>query len=476
MSEEKSKGQILEEKLTKKWDFIWEKVDEKEEQAIYDFSTDYMKFLDAGKTERLAAAEVIRQAEAMGYEPIEAYLESGKKPMPGTKIYANNRGKAVVLFHFGQKPLEEGMQIVGAHLDAPRIDLKAFPLYEDGGLGLLKTHYYGGVRKYQWVALPLALHGTVVKRDGTSVEVSIGEKADEPVFMISDLLPHLAKDQNQKKLHEGIAGEELNIIIGSVPFKDDKVSKKIKLNLLNILNKKYDIDEADFVTAEFEAVPAGQARDLGLDRSLIAAHGHDDRVCSYTGMKAVFEAESPVHTAVALLVDKEEIGSYGNTGMDSKFFEFTVAELLGASMESYNDLALKRALRNSKALSADVNAGFDPTFPSVMDPKNSSYLGKGVVLTKYTGSRGKGGCNDANAEFVGEVRNIFEENAVIWQTGELGKVDQGGGGTIAFLMAAYDMDVIDCGVPVLSMHAPYEIVSKADVYMTYKGYKAFVEA
>ena len=476
MSEEKTQGQILEEKLTKKWDFIWEQVDEKEEQAIYDFAKGYMAFLDAGKTERLATKESIRLAEAMGYEPLEAFLKSGKKPEAGTKVYANNRGKAVALFHFGQKPLEEGMRIVGAHLDAPRIDLKQFPLYEDNGLGLLKTHYYGGVRKYQWVALPLALHGTVAKKDGSIVEVSIGEQADEPVFMISDLLPHLAKDQNQRKLHEGIAGEELNIIVGSVPFKDDKVSSKIKLNLLNILNKKYDISEADFVSAEFEAVPAGTSRDLGLDRSLIAGHGHDDRVCGYTGLKAVLDSATPLYTAVALLVDKEEIGSYGNTGMDSKFFEFTVAELLGAAMDNYNDLALKRALRRSKVLSADVSAGFDPTFPSVLDPKNAAYLGKGVTMNKYTGSRGKGGCNDANAEFIAELRRLFDEKEIIWQTGELGKVDQGGGGTIAFLMAAYDMDVIDCGVPVLSMHAPYEIVSKADVYMTYKAYKAFVEA
>ncbi|WP_425446552.1 aminopeptidase [Dethiothermospora halolimnae] len=473
---EKSKGKKLQEKLTHKWNNVWEKLDEKETKKLFDFNDEYKVFLDKGKTERESAQEIIRMAKENGYINIEEAIEKGMKIEPGMKIYANNKDKGVAMFVIGKEDLTKGMNIVGSHIDAPRIDLKQFPLYEDGELGMLKTHYYGGVRKYQWVALPLALHGVVIKSNGEKINVVIGEDEKDPVFMITDLLPHLAKDQAAKKLSEGITGEGLNIIIGSVPYEEKDLSDKIKLNVLNILNEKYGIEEEDFTTAEFEAVPAGKARDIGLDRSLIAAHGHDDRVCAFTSLKAVLGIETPNRTAVGLFVDKEEIGSVGNTGMQSRFFENAVAELIGLSDENYSELKTRRALANSRVLSADVAAGFDPNFPEVLDKRNAAFMGKGITLVKYTGARGKGGCNDANSEYISDVRRIFNENDIVWQMSELGKVDQGGGGTIAYILANYGMEVVDCGVPVLSMHAPYEIVSKADVYMTYKGYKAFYEA
>ncbi|MGO1368036.1 MAG: aminopeptidase [Senegalia sp. (in: firmicutes)] len=473
---EKTKGKQLQEKLTHKWENVWENINEGENETIFNFNDDYKEFLDIAKTERLATDEIIRIAEKNGYENLDKLIEKNQKLKPGQKIYANNKNKSVVMYVIGSSDIKKGMNIIGSHLDAPRIDLKQFPLYEDSELAMLKTHYYGGIKKYQWVALPLALHGVVVKSNGEKMNISIGEDENDPIFMISDLLPHLAKDQMAKKLAEGITGEGLNIIIGSIPYNEKDLSDKIKLNILKILNEKYDITEEDFTTAEFQAVPAGKARDLGIDRSLIAAYGQDDRVCAYTSLRAILDIDSPKKTAVALFADKEEIGSVGNTGMDSLFFENITSEVISLITENYSELLVKRALLNSKVLSADVAAAFDPNFPEVLDKKNASFMGKGITLVKYTGARGKGGSNDANAEYISEIRNIFNKNNIIWQMGELGKVDQGGGGTIAYMLSKYGMEVVDCGVPVLSMHAPYEIVSKADVYMTYKGYNSFYKA
>jgi len=367
------------------------------------------------------------------------------------------------------------MNIVGSHIDSPRLDLKASPLYEDAELALLKTHYYGGIKKYQWAAIPLSMHGVIVKKDGSKTSITIGEDDDDPVFVVSDILPHLGKEQAAKKMSEGFTGEQLNVIIGNIPLKDKKVKEHIKLNILNILKEKYNIEEIDFVSAEIEIVPAGKARDAGLDRSLILAYGHDDRVCAFPSLKVIFEIEHPQKMAVALFTDKEEIGSVGNTGMCSAFFDNTVAELIALEKQGYNELFLRRALAQSKVLSADVNAGFDPSFPEVFDKRNSSYIGKGIILTKFTGSRGKSGANDAHAEFVGEIKNLFTANKIVWQASELGKVDAGGGGTIAYILANKGADVIDCGIAVLNMHAPFELISKVDLFMTYKAYKAFLQ-
>ncbi|KPU27822.1 aminopeptidase 1 [Caloranaerobacter sp. TR13] len=473
---EKLQGKILQEKLTHKWNNIWEVIETDEEEKVFKFAEGYKEFLDKGKTERESALEIVRIARENGYISLEEIIEKGTKIEPGTKIYAVNKEKAVVMFVIGKECLTKGMNIIGSHIDAPRIDLKPNPLYEDGQLALLKTHYYGGIKKYQWVSIPLALHGVVIKSNGEKMNIVIGEDENDPVFFITDLLPHLAKDQVAKKLGEGITGEGLNIIIGSIPYRDKELNEKIKLNVLKLLNEKYDIKEEDFTTAELEVVPAGKARDVGIDRGLIAAHGHDDRVCAYASLKAILEIDKPQKTAVALFVDKEEVGSYGNTGMHSMFFENIVSELIELTTKSYSELKTKRALANSRVLSADVCAAFDPNYPEVLDKRNAPFIGKGVTLVKYTGVRGKAGCNDANAEYISEIRRIFNENNVVWQMGELGKVDQGGGGTIAFILANYGMEVVDCGVPVLSMHAPYELVSKSDVYMTYKGYKAFFNA
>lgn len=468
-----SNGKTLQEKLTHKWDNAWEKTNEEEKKVVFSFNEEYKQFLDNGKTERESAKEIVKYAKENGYISIEEVIEKNIKVKPGLKIYATNKEKGVVFAVIGEDDLSKGMNIIGSHIDAPRIDLKQFPLYEDSELGLLKTHYYGGIKKYQWVSLPLALHGIMIKNDGTKVEINIGEDDNDPVFMITDLLPHLAKDQMTKKVSEAITGEGLNIIIGSLPYNEKDLSDKIKLNVLNILHEKYGIVEEDFTTAELEIVPAGKARDVGIDRGLVAAYGHDDRVCAYASLKAILDIEKPKKTAISLFVDKEEVGSMGNTGMQSKFFENFVSELVGLTNKNYSELITKRALSNSKVLSADVSAAFDPNYPSVLDKRNAPFVGKGVTLVKYTGVRGKGGCNDANAEFISEVRRIFNENDIVWQMGELGKVDQGGGGTIAYILANYGMEVVDCGVPVLSMHAPYEIVSKIDVYMTYKAYRAF---
>ncbi|MGL4913097.1 MAG: aminopeptidase [Romboutsia sp.] len=439
-------------------------------EEVMKYSKEYMNFLDSGKTERTSALEVIRLAKESGYISIDEAISKGNVE-PGDKIYANNKDKSVALFLIGDKPLEKGMRIVGGHLDVPRIDLKANPLYQEANLGFFKTHYYGGIKKYQWTALPLALHGVVILNDGSKVDICIGEDEKDPVFCITDLLPHLSADQMQKKLSDGITGEGLNLLIGHMPLEGEE-KEAIEANILKILNEKYNMIEEDFLSAEIEIVPAGKARDLGLDRSMVLAYGHDDRVCSYAGVKAILDSESVEYTGVALCVDKEEVGSQGNTGMHSKFFENTVAELI-ALQENYCELKLKRAMSNSKVLSADVAAGYDPNFADAYEKRNSAYLGRGVVVSKYTGSRGKGGCNDANAEFTAEIRRIFNKADIVWQTAELGKVDQGGGGTIAYILANYGAEVIDCGVGVLNMHAPNEIVSKVDIYEMYKGYKAF---
>lgn len=469
-------GKKLQKELTHQWKNIWETLDSIQVEKVYAINEDYKDFLNKGKTERESAKEIIRMATEKDYISLDEIIEKEIKPTPGMKIYVNNKNKAVALFVLGKEKLEKGMHIVGSHLDAPRLDLKQFPLYEDSELAMLKTHYYGGIKKYQWVTLPLALHGIVVKEDGEKINIVIGEDEKDPVFFITDLLPHLAKDQMEKKMSEGITGEGLNVLIGSIPYNDSEVNDKVKLNVLKILNEKYGIKEEDFTSAEFEIVPAGKSRDVGIDRSMVGGYGQDDRVCVFTSFKAILDVEVPNRTAVALFVDKEEIGSVGNTSMESKFFENTISELINLTEENYSELKVKRALANSWVLSADTLAGFDPNYPDVLDKRNSPYIGKGITIVKYTGVRGKGGSNDANSEYLSQIRKIFNNNNVVWQMGELGKVDQGGGGTIAYILANYGMEVVDCGVPLLSVHAPYEIASKSDVYMAYKGYKAFYKA
>lgn len=456
--------------------FIWEKLNNDERNDVFKLGDDYRAFIDASKTERLTIKEIVKRAEANGF----VNVESKKDLQPGDKLYYVNKEKNAVLAVIGKESIEEGMNIVGSHVDSPRIDIKQNPLYEKHGISLLKTHYYGGIRKYQWVTIPLALYGTVVKANGDIVDVAIGDDENDPVFYITDLLPHLAKDQNDKKLSEAIEGEGLNVIIGSLPAADEsddenkKDDKKFKLNVLKILNEKYGMIEEDFQTAELEIVPAGKARDVGIDRGMIMAYGHDDRVCAYTSLKAIIELENTDKTAIALFSDKEEVGSNGSTGMHSAFFNNMVAELIALQNNGdYCELSLKRALANSSMLSSDVAAGVDPTYPQVTELQNAPIMGQGVAMVKYTGSRGKSGANDANAEYIGKLRRMFNDNGVIWQPAELGKVDQGGGGTIAYILANYNMDVVDIGVPVLSMHAPYEIISKTDLYMTYKAYKIF---
>ena len=382
----------------------------------------------------------------------------------------------MALFVIGKESMEKGMNILGAHIDSPRLDLKQDPLYEDTDFAMLDTHYYGGIKKYQWVTLPLALHGVIAKKDGTVVKVNVGDKPGDPVFGVSDLLIHLSGEQLEKKAAKVIEGENLDLLIGSIPMQteDEKVKEKVKANIMNLLSKEYGIEEEDFLSAEIEVVPAGEARDYGFDRSMIMGYGHDDRVCAYPSFEAMLVSEDPEITSVCLLVDKEEIGSVGASGMQSRFFENTVAEVMAAA-GSYSELALRRALANSRVLSSDVSAAFDPNFPSVMTKRNTAYFGKGLVFNKYTGSRGKGGSNDANAEYIGKLRNIMDTNEVSFQTAELGKVDQGGGGTIAYILANYGMNVIDSGVPVLNMHAPWEIISKVDLYEAYRGYIAFLK-
>ena len=426
----------------------------------------YKSFLNAAKTEREAVNTAVALAKEKGFTE----FVYGKKYNAGDKVFFNNRGKTVAFAVIGKEPVEQGVNITAAHIDSPRLDLKPNPLYEDLDLALFKTHYYGGIKKYQWTAVPLALHGVFALKDGTVKEVSIGEKDDEPKFVINDLLPHLASEQIKRPLNEGIKGEELNVLVGSHPFKDDKGSELVKLNILMLLNEKYGVTEEDFLSAELELVPAARSCDIGFDRSLIGSYGQDDRVCAYPALTAVLEVENPQRTALAILADKEEIGSSGNTGLESDFLRFCIGDL--AKMQEGD---VTKALRNSKCLSADVNAGIDPTFQDVMERKNASFLNYGVVVTKYTGARGKSGTSDASAEYVAEVRALLDNAGIVWQTGELGKVDIGGGGTVAMFIANMGVDVVDLGVPVLSMHAPFETTAKFDVYMCYRAMYEFMK-
>lgn len=450
----------------------WKKYSEKTE--VFDFCEKYKSFMSTCKTERECVTEMVQQAEAAGYRNLNEVIENGESLKLGDKVYANNMGKCLAMYIIGEEPMEKGMRILGAHIDSPRLDLKQNPLYEDQEQALLDTHYYGGVKKYQWVTLPMALHGAVAKKNGEVVNVVIGEDGDDPVVGISDLLIHLSAKQLQKTAAEVIEGENLNVLVGSMPL-DGKEEEPVRAQILSILKEKYDMEEEDFLSAEFEVVPAGPARDYGLDRSMIMAYGHDDRVCSYPSFMATLAQDKVKYTSVCLLVDKEEIGSVGATGMQSRFFENTTAEVMYAAGQ-YSELLLRRALRNSMMLSSDVSAAFDPNYPEVMEKKNSAYLGHGITFNKYTGSRGKGGSNDANPEYIAKLRKIMDDNQVSFQTAELGKVDQGGGGTIAYILANYNMEVIDCGVAVLNMHAPWEIASKVDIYEAYRGYCAFLAA
>ena len=454
---------------------VWSKTQGAEREALFAFNEAYKHFISVCKTERECVKETVRLAEENGYRDLNAVLAAKEKIQAGDKFYAVNKDKDIALFVIGSEPLEAGMNIVGAHIDSPRLDLKQHPIYEDQGLTLLDTHYYGGIKKYQWVAHPMALHGVVFKKDGTRIDLNIGEDDNDPVVGISDLLVHLSADQMQKTGAKVVEGEDLNVLVGSIPAESDKEEKEpVKKAILVLLKEKYNIEEDDFLSAEIEVVPAGKARDYGLDCSLVLGYGHDDRVCAYTSALATFAMENPQRTSVCLLVDKEEVGSNGASGMHSHFFENTVAEILNA-MGDYSELKVRRALQNSKMLSSDVSAGYDPNYPSVNEMKNTAFLGKGIVFNKYTGSRGKSGCNDANPEFIAELRRIMEEENVMFQTAELGRVDQGGGGTIAYILANYNMEVIDAGIAVQNMHAPWEVVSKADVYEAYRAYIAFLK-
>ncbi len=465
-NKEKTAGQKLKDELFYKSKNTYEALSEEDIAAAYDYAADYMKFLDGGKTERECVKEGVALLEAAGFSP----YTFGMKVVPGGKYYYNNRGKSLSAFVLGTESLENGVYFSAAHIDSPRVDLKQHPLYEAEGLGFLKTHYYGGIKKYQWTTIPLALHGVVTRADGTTVELVIGEDDTDPVFYIDDLLPHLAGDQMRKSLADGINGEQLNLLSGSRPF-EKNLPEAVKLNILKLLNDKYGITEADLMSAELCAVPAYKARDIGLDRSLIGAYGHDDRVCAYPSLTALIAVENPVHTTMGILADKEEIGSEGNSGMQSAVYFDIIADLAGTL--GVSDIVVRS---NSKCLSSDVNAAFDPNFPEVNERRNACFVNHGVVITKFTGARGKSGSNDASAEFTGYVRNLLDAAGVVWQTSELGKVDQGGGGTVAKFIAEKNVDVIDLGVPVISMHAPYEVVSKTDVYMTHKAIEAFFKA
>ena len=455
----------LKEELEYKNRSAFESISEDELERSFAYAESYKLFLDNCKTEREAVKYSVAMAKRRGYTEYRL----GDDIAVGGRYYYNNRGKQLVVFRVGEEPLENGAYIMAAHIDSPRLDLKQNPLYEDSGLGLFKTHYYGGIKKYQWTAVPLALHGIVMKSDGTSVDICIGEDEDEPIFYVSDLLPHLAKDQMSKSLAEGITGEGLNIIVGSEPYREEETDGAIKLNLLRILNEKYGMCEEDFLSAELTAVPAMHARDIGLDRSLIAGYGHDDRVCAYSELTALLDSNDTAKTVFAVLADKEETGSDGVSGMQSELFADILAEVCEARGANYRVVKA-----NSKCLSADVNAAYDPNFPEVLEKKNACYANCGVVLSKFTGARGKSGTSDATSEFTAYVRSFLNKNGVVWQMAELGKVDQGGGGTVAKFIANMNIDTIDVGVPVISMHAPYEAISKLDLYMTYKAFCAFI--
>lgn len=469
----------------------WLSYDEATLEKVESFAADYMKFISENKTERECANAAVAMARAAGYTSIDEARAEGRTLKPGDKVYATCYGKTVILAHIGRRPLEEGLNILGAHIDSPRLDIKQNPLYEAGGFALLDTHYYGGIKKYQWVTLPLAIHGVVAKKDGSVININMGEETGDPVFCVTDLLVHLAQDQLQKKASEVIEGENLDILAGCRPMKTadshekacgaqacelEKLAEKepVKALLLSILAEKYDMEEADFLSSELEVVPAGPARDCGFDKSMVLGYGHDDRVCAYPSLVTQLEAEDMEKTAVCILVDKEEIGSVGATGMASMFFENTIAEIMDLAGQA-GDLPLRRCLANSSMLSSDVSAGFDPAYASAFEAKNAAYLGRGVVFNKFTGSRGKSGSNDANAEYMAKIRAVMEKGNAAFQTAELGKVDVGGGGTIAYILAKYGMNVIDCGVAVLNMHAPWEVIDKADLYETLKAYRAFLK-
>lgn len=484
----------------------WETYDEVQLEKLEKLNREYREFLDNGKTERECIDTIVNTVEAEGYRELESLMESGEPLKEGDKVYSVWMNKSIVMFQMGKKPMMEGINILGAHIDSPRLDVKQNPLYEEGGMAYLDTHYYGGVKKYQWVALPLAIHGVVVKKDGTTIELNVGENEEDPVFFVSDLLIHLAAEQLKKVGAKVIEGEALDLIIGSKPIvirggeeekaeeteagesgketsgagkeqeseEKQKVKEAVKAGILDILKKTYEIEEEDFLSAELEIVPAGKAREAGFDRSMILAYGQDDRVCAFTSMRAMLDVPVTDRTLCCILVDKEEIGSVGATGMQSRFFENAVAELMNLNGE-YSELNLRRCLAHSCMLSSDVSAGFDPSYASCFEKKNAAFLGKGMVFNKFTGSRGKSGSNDANAEYMAHLRKILDDKGIVYQTAELGKVDVGGGGTIAYILALYGMNVIDSGVAVLNMHAPWEATSKADVYETYKGYMAFAE-
>ena len=468
---EKTQGEELKERLFNTKKNGWENTSDEEKEKIFNYCQGYMDFLNRSKTER----EIVKNAEQMARERGYRDISEFESLNPGDKVYYVNRGKNLFLAVIGTESIENGVNIIGSHADSPRLDLKPNPLYEDKEFAYFKTHYYGGIKKYQWTAIPLSMHGVIVKTNGETVEVNIGENENDPIFTITDLLPHLAQDQMQKKLKDGVEGENLNLLIGSIPYKDQKISEKVKLNILDILNRKYGITEKDFISAEIELVPAFKCRSLGFDESLIAGYGQDDKVCVYTSLTAILGIENPRKTAVCLLADKEEIGSMGNTGMESNVFSTFLSEILNKLNINRPNL-LDKVLCNSKMLSADVDAGLDPIYVSVADLNNACYLNRGVGMNKYTGVAGKSNASDANAEFLAYVRNIFESNNVDYQMAELGKVDKGGGGTIAYILANKGVDVVDCGVGVLSMHAPYEVTSKYDVYQAYKGYMAFYNA
>lgn len=452
----------------------WLKYDENGIEEIFDFCNGYKEYTSVCKTERESVLTAIDMIEAMGYRDLDEIIENSETLKPGDKVYSNNKDKTLVAFLIGKNPIKDGMRIIGSHVDSPRLDLKQNPLYEDGELALMETHYYGGIKKYQWVATPLSLHGVVIKKDGSKIDVVIGEDDNDPVIGVSDLLVHLAGEQLQKKANEVIAGEDLNILVGNIPAVGEE-KDAVKKNILNLLKEKYDFEEADFMSAEIEVVPAGKSRDYGLDKSMIMAYGQDDRVCAYTSIMALLELDQVEYTSAVLLVDKEEVGSQGATGMHSRFFENIVAELMDRAGE-YSELNLRRGLSNSKMLSADVSVAYDPNYPNVSEKRNTAYFGRGLVFSKYTGSRGKSGCNDANPEFMAWLRDVMDSENVSYQTAELGKVDQGGGGTIAYILAQYNMEVIDCGVALHNMHAPWEVASKVDIYETMKGYRAFLKA
>ena len=465
MSEETKE---LKDKLFNKKENGWLKVDEEKNKLIMNFSDEFIYFLNKGKTERECASFAKKMLDENGFKCICEY----EKLNPGDKVYYINKNKSVYAAVIGNKKVEDGLNVVGAHIDSPRLDLKPNPLYEEGGFAYFKTHYYGGIKKYQWTTIPLAIHGVIIKTNGEKVTINIGEDEEDPIFTITDLLPHLAQEQMERKLKEGVKGEDLNLLIGSRPYNDKDIEEKVKLNILNILNKKYGIVEEDFLSAELELVPAFKARSLGFDNSMVAGYGQDDRVCAYTAIRGLLDTKSPEKTAVMILSDKEEIGSMGNTGMESLIFDYFISEILNKTGENKPDL-IRKVFCNSRMLSSDVDAGYDPIYASVSDTKNAGYLGKGIAVVKYTGARGKSGASDANAEFVAEIRKMLNDNNISYQLTELGKVDIGGGGTIAYILANKGVDVIDCGVPVLSMHAPYEVTSKYDIYCAYETYRAF---